>query len=482
MSQSTVCEELKDFLENKACNSWKFFTDVPFYGVTICDHNGFVVFVNAAHKHVAGIAAKDMIGSLMVGLEGSLIDKAVTGDVIMTQKSIVREQEMYLSKRKNLVYGQPIFDEEGTLRYVVSLSLDITLEQQMRRKLQQANANYIEMRHQTEKLEKILESQTAQRASDERPEMLYKSLKMENLVNLINHISDADSPVLIYGESGVGKELVAQTVHKTSNRKAFPFVDINSAAIPPTLLESELFGYEAGAFTGSNAKGKKGLFESAEGGTLLLDEISELSLELQAKLLRVLQEKKIRRVGGTQNIDIDVRIIAATNKNLEAMVEQERFRKDLFYRLNVIPLHVPPLRERKEDIPILTYFFLDKFNKKYSKNKSIETEGYICLVDLPYDGNVRQLENTIERLVLLCQHDEIVPEDILRYYYMVADTAKDNHENAEISYKSKLKGEEDTLLLNLSKKGLSTYQMAEYLGISQSTVWRKLKQLKQQDN
>lgn len=238
-------------------------------------------------------------------------------------------------------------------------------------------------------------------------EIFFKSDKMREVIDLGRKASQIKTTVLITGESGTGKELIAQAIHRASPRKAESFVAINCSAIPEQLLESELFGYVKGAFSGAD-RTKRGLFEEAHGGTLLLDEIGELPLQLQTKLLRVLQEEEIRRLGDTTNIKIDVRIIAATSRDLKQDIESGKFRSDLFYRLNVLPIHIPPLRERKEDIPHLVNYFIGKFKAKLNPRiNGIGEDVMRRLLDYPWHGNVRELENVIERGVILTDSDII---------------------------------------------------------------------------
>ena len=240
-------------------------------------------------------------------------------------------------------------------------------------------------------------------------EIIYGSKLMEELLEKASLFAKTEAPVLILGESGVGKELIAKFIHKETGRKG-KFVSVNCAAIPEDLFESELFGYEKGAFTGA-LRSKPGLFEEADGGTIFLDEVGELPLNLQAKFLRVLQENEVRRVGGTQTKKVDVKVVAATNRDLEELVKKGDFREDLYYRLNVLTLRIPPLRERPEDILELTGFFLRKFSKKYNKKVEITPEALQILLSYSFPGNVRELENLIHRLVITSM-DKIRPEDL----------------------------------------------------------------------
>ncbi len=247
--------------------------------------------------------------------------------------------------------------------------------------------------------------------------IISQNKKMKEIFLLVEKIARTDSHVLITGESGTGKDMIARAIHERSEREG-NFISINCSAIPETLLESELFGHKKGAFTGA-VEDKEGLFESAHKGTLFLDEIGEMPYPLQAKLLRVIQEKKIRRIGSTKEIKVDVRIISATNYDIERLVKEGRFREDLFYRLNVIRINLPPLRERLEDIPILVEYFVEKFSKKFEKQiKGISPDVFSIFFKYPWPGNVRELENTIEKMVLL-EEDKIltlkyVPEEIKR--------------------------------------------------------------------
>ncbi len=238
-------------------------------------------------------------------------------------------------------------------------------------------------------------------------EIVGTSEQMADLFEVIKRVAKTNATVMIYGESGTGKELIARAIHENSNRANKPFIQVSCAALPETLLESELFGYEKGAFTGANTA-KKGRFELADGGTLFLDEIGDISPAIQVKLLRVLQEKTFEHLGGTKTIKVDVRIVGATNRDLQEAIADQTFREDLYYRLNVVPITVPPLRDRKEDIPLLVAHFLEKFGSK----RKVSTDAMNLLLAYEWPGNIRELENTIERAIILGTGDAITPDQL----------------------------------------------------------------------
>lgn len=307
-------------------------------------------------------------------------------------------------------------------------------------------------------------------------DILYQSSKMEQLVNIAKKIAPTDCTVLIHGDSGTGKELFARAIHQNSSRKINDFIPINCAALPENLLESELFGYEEGAFSGAKKNGSKGLFELAHNSTLFLDEIAELSLLMQAKLLRVLQEKKIRRLGGRKFIDVDVRIIAATNKNLEQMVREGTFREDLYYRLNVVRLEIPPLRERPEDIPVLIDYLLDKYNHKLGKNLDIAPETRRVLLSYHWPGNVRELENVIERAIILADEREIQPTDLMIVPHPTQQKTNRNFQEIDDidSLKEYLAEVEKSIIMCTLKKEGSARAAARALGLSHTAILKKI--------
>ncbi|MBI5748764.1 MAG: sigma-54-dependent Fis family transcriptional regulator [Nitrospinae bacterium] len=300
-----------------------------------------------------------------------------------------------------------------------------------------------------------------------------KSNMMQGVFDLIERVSKVDSNILITGESGTGKGLVANIIHLKSKRAKNPFIKVSCAALPETLLESELFGHEKGSFTGA-IKRRYGRFEMAKDGTIFLDEVGEIPMSIQVKLLRAIQESEFERVGGEETIKVDVRIISATRKNLEKAIEDREFREDLYYRLKVIPIHIPPMRERKEDIPLLVDYFIKRFNKKLSRLVKITPEALKCLLDYDFPGNVRELENIIERSVALSTSDTINAYDI------VMAVEKDGFislRDEDIpSLKDVISKTEMTHLMKvLEKTNWNRIKAAKILGISRKNLWEKLK-------
>ena len=299
-----------------------------------------------------------------------------------------------------------------------------------------------------------------------------ESEAMHNVMALTKKLASVNTTVLITGESGVGKGLIARRLHEEGVRWKKPFVTVNCGAIPENLIESELFGYVAGAFTGSRADGKQGLFEAAQDGTIFLDEISELPLNLQVKLLQVIQERQITPVGGTRCIPVDVRIISATNRNLEELVKEGRFREDLYYRLNVVPINVPALRERPADIIPLIQMNIARCNRELGETKSISPDALSILLKYPWPGNIRELQNIIERLVITTSHNVITEDDI---FIFIKEAAEDNQINyADTSLAAALERAEKEILSRALENYKSTRAIARVLKVSQPTIVRKL--------
>ncbi|MEN6459857.1 MAG: sigma 54-interacting transcriptional regulator, partial [Syntrophomonas sp.] len=372
-------------------------------GLVVTDCKGSILRYNKAFERLAGIDSHEYLGRSVEDIrEDKIISDPVTTHVLEEKKSITIMQESKLGKHL-LTTGTPIFDEQGEITRVVCNTRDITELNLLRQKLEK-------VKNLTQHYESQIRTLKMQYTGNEK--MVITSGKMKDLIDMVIRVAAFEATVLITGESGTGKELIAEIIHANSLRNNKPFIKVNCGAIPENLLESELFGYEGGAFTGAKKQGKSGYIEMAEGGTLFLDEIAELPLNLQVKLLRFLQNKEIIRVGGESFKKIDVRIVAATNRDLSEMVENKQFRDDLYYRLNVVPVNITPLRNRKEDIPALVAHFLQIFNRKYKMHKRIAPGVINIFMQYDWPGNVRELENLIERLVVITLNKIINIEDL----------------------------------------------------------------------
>ncbi|WP_259455851.1 sigma 54-interacting transcriptional regulator [Bacillus sp. PK3_68] len=348
-----------------------------------------------------------VIGCNILDLESQgLFQPNIIGTCLKKEKKLTSIHEGRNGRRLWTV-ATPVF-HEGKITKIIVISRDITEVNELREKL-------IKVQQESEGYKQELNQLKSR--SNRKSGLVYQSQEMALLVDQIRKVTDVDSTILIQGESGVGKEVIALAVHEWSQRNSHPFVRVNCGAIPEQLIESELFGYEKGAFTGADPKGRAGYFERANQGSIFLDEVSELPLNMQVKLLRVIQEREVTRVGGTKTISLDTRIIAATNKDLWELVQAGKFREDLYYRLHVIPIRIPPLRERKEDIIPLSLYFLKHFNHLYNKDKSLSTEALEIFESHQWLGNVRELQNMIERLVVTSQDDFIHADDVLLVLY-----------------------------------------------------------------
>ncbi|WP_434640463.1 sigma 54-interacting transcriptional regulator [Thermoanaerobacterium thermosaccharolyticum] len=436
--------------------------------VCISDGSGIKVRLSSSCKKIYGLKPEELVGKSVNELEKSgMYFPSATRIVIEEKKPVTLTQKTKSGKRL-LVTAMPVFDDNNNIVRVVSISKDITNEEKLKNDLNKT-------RDLLQRYEHELAALRIEQTRDSN--LVYKSKAMEKVLELVKKVAPVDSTLLIYGETGVGKEVICKYIHNISNRSGGPFVKINCGSIPENLLEAELFGYENGAFTGARSEGKPGLFEIADKGTLLLDEIGELPLLLQVKLLRVLQEREFMRVGGIKPRKVDVRIIAATNKDLKKLVDEGKFREDLYYRLNVIPITIPPLRERLEDIPVLTYYFLDMYNKKYSFSKQITNEVIETFIKYDWPGNVRELENVVERAVIISESNFIRNNDLPSELTNI----KENSNSLDGIYVSKLmplKKASALLEYQLIKKALdengSTYKAAKVLDVDQSTIVRKL--------
>lgn len=417
LSIYNIRQKLHDIMENTDSNTAQALSEVDAslgdfldYGIDfkrvvdglddsllITDNTGKCIYVNPAYSKNTSIQPKEILGKVVMDEygPGKLFSHGAVGDVIKTGKVTfclckTSKNDIPLT---GYIIGTPLFDNQGNLQQVIALSRPIV-------QLKGLRNDFAAFVSELNQIQKQLSPTTTDAKEQLSPPMIGKETTMAPIWSLIHHIAPTDATVLITGESGTGKEVLADEIFRNSNRKNERFVKLNCASIPAQLFESELFGYEKGAFSGANAKGKPGLFELANHGTLLLDEIGDMPLDFQVKLLRAIQTKEITRIGGIKPIHLDVRIIAATNCNLKAKVADGTFRQDLFYRLNVVPIKIPPLRERKDDIEALCDFFIRKFSEKYHSSFSLTELQLDYLRSYNWPGNIRELENIMEYLVI----------------------------------------------------------------------------------
>lgn len=438
-------------------------------GICLTDGTGLVLAVNKAYSDITGIKEQQIVGHTIEDvLAQGLFNRAVTHMVIDQKKKVSQFSTISGNKKKVLITGNPFFDENGDVIQVLTVMRDLTEIISVKDKLEKAE------RESERYLDELNYYKSLQRGLTG---LIGESGSIKKIRELISYVAKTEATVLITGETGVGKEVIAREIHQKSNRSNAPYIKVNCAAIPDSLLESELFGYEKGAFTGAQNKEKLGMFELANGGTLLLDEIGEMPMTLQSKLLRVLQERELMRIGGTKSIQIDVRVIASTNQSLIKQIETGRFREDLYYRLNVVPIHIPPLRERIDDIPLLSHMMLEKFNLKYEKDKKLSQEAIHVLSQYPWPGNVRELGNVIERIIVSDDEEVIGEEGVLNVLGRLMEGNVPIHLKESTSLKEAVCQLEKDMIQKALTKHKSTYKAAKALGMSQPTLFRKAKQL-----
>lgn len=449
--------------------------DISYDVIYVSDGDGITLRVSSACEKLWGKKQEELVGKSVYELETMGIYTPSVTRIVLEKKETVSVIQRTRTGRRLMVVGTPIKDETGKIIRVVNASRDITEVDRLQSELN-------EIRQKMEGYKQELEQLKSKTLA--KNQIIYQSLEMEKVISLAYRVKDVESTILIYGETGVGKEVIASYIHHSSNRADKPFITINCGAIPEGLLESELFGYEKGAFTGAVSQ-KRGLFELANEGTLFLDEIGEMPLNLQAKLLRVLQEQTFVRVGGTKEIKVNFRLIAATNRNLYEEMKKGKFREDLYYRLNVIPIRIPPLRERKDDIFALIQHYVQYFNEKYNLSKSISNSALKKLQQYHWPGNVRELKNIVERLIVLTEKDKIKLEDLetligLNEKYDFNEEERNANDvvvHNIIPLKQCIEEAERQLLELAKKKYDSTTEIAEVLQVNQSTVSRKMKKL-----
>lgn len=474
--------------------------------LVIADKDGRYIYSNPSYTRNTGIYPEMILGRTAVEIEaeGKIFTHGAAIEVLRTKSKAFRLSTVYITGKPEVgfVAGVPIFDENGDLTHIAISSRPIftlgALQDDFHQFLNEASSlqnrpNNLPVR------------QHSNADSFESISMVGNSEALNDIRTVIAKAAPTNATVLITGESGVGKEVVADEIYKRSLRKDKPFVKVNCASIPQNLLESELFGYEKGAFSGANANGKKGLFELANGGTLLLDEIGDMPTDLQVKLLRAIQNKEITRVGGTRPIKLDIRFIASTNSDLKKKVAEGSFRKDLFYRLNVIPIHIAPLRERPEDIRQLCDYFTNIYSTKHGNQFSLTERQYSLLVGYSWPGNIRELENVIEYMaVCASQNHPELNDYMLQSILSAADASEQDNaiqsipqgisdiQQARISPQTSQKREspleefcsledavaayERQLIESVLQSSRSLREAGIKLGINASTVSRKIKQ------
>jgi PAS domain S-box-containing protein len=458
-------EEMNNFY-NGLYNFFMYSQD----GIYVVDRNGYTVQVNPAFEEITGISAEEVIGCHMTELVSKgYFDRSVALDVQKT-KSRISMVQLNRNGKVTLVTGNPVFNEKGEVIQVVSNIRDITM--------------LIQMYQQS--YERWLMNNNSEDGTMETKDVVVASSQSRKNISDLKALSAVDSTVLIYGESGVGKTLYANLIHKYSPRKDAPFVTVSCGAIPENLLESELFGYDPGAFTGANRIGKIGFLESAQGGTILLDDISDLPLSLQPKLLLFLDTGLLTRVGSVHRKRVDIRVITATNRDLKKMVEEGKFREDLYYRISVVPLHVLPLRERREDILPLARLFLHNINTRYDWKKTFSKQVMDRLVAYQWPGNVRELKNFVERIAVMSSGNVISLEDLPKDFSekvnadktgaVVDDLVRPTDLAFPMDLAHVIKKVELRIINEAIRNGGSIRAAARMLGVNPSTIVRKIKQ------
>ncbi|WP_025785888.1 sigma-54-dependent Fis family transcriptional regulator [Sporosarcina sp. D27] len=384
-------------------------------------------------------------------------------EILETKEKVSNVYHLPRPDKHVLISSSPIFDDQGNLIGAISIDQDITSIVKLNDKLALT----------TNELQKIKQQYNLQEQMGPLSGIIGKGAAIQTAKELTHKVAKTDATLLIQGESGVGKELFAKGLHEASLRKEEPFIPINCGAIPEALFESEFFGYEKGAFTGANKDGKAGKVEMADGGTLFLDEVGMLPLDMQVKLLRVLQEREVSRIGGVTSRKVDIRIVAATNSDMESMVKKGLFREDLFYRLNVVSLNVPPLRERLEDIPDLVASLVHEFSTKYNKQRpSLLNSAMDTFINYQWPGNIRELRNIVERMIIFTDKPTIHAEDLINIIPVTMNNAINKEGLAQEKALLECDRIKETLLETFGNKSAA----AKKLGISRVSLYNKIKQ------
>lgn len=443
-------------------------------GIWVTNRDCVVINVNAAAERLNDIKAKDVIGRSLFDIVGEgIIEECATPKVIETKQPVTLFSFQKKTGRSILVTATPVFDNNGNVDLVITNERDFTQLNALKEELDQNREITDKFR---DKLAEISQLEFS------KNKFICESESMRELLNVCIKVAKMEaSNILLLGESGSGKGLLAKFIHNNSTRKNKPFININCAALPTSLLEAELFGYEKGAFTGADEKGKAGLFELAHTGTLLLDEIGDLSPVLQAKLLKYLDDHEIMRLGSVKSKKIDCMLLSATNRNLNALVQKQKFREDLFFRLNTFSIKIPPLRDRKEDIFELANYYLEQNNKKYNTRCRISNKAMDVLQSYSFPGNVRELKNIIKKAVVLNDGqfiDDVIYESFQpaeNKFKFAASSEKEKVQKSFSRLSDQLNALERTIVSKTIKQFKSTRKAAKHLGISQTSIMRKKK-------
>ncbi|MCP1358690.1 sigma-54 interaction domain-containing protein [Aneurinibacillus migulanus] len=431
-------------------------------GIYVVDGAGVTLLVNQAYEQIAGFDRRELIGKHMNELmEDGYLDQSVSL-LVLEQKRRIPLMQTLGGKKEVIVTGNPVFDEEGNIQFVITSVCDITALNETKRQLEKAR-NFSELQ----------KNRYVYQGHSDKEKFIFQSEQMQRVYEQVCQVAPYPSTVLLSGPSGAGKEVIATLLHNKSGRKDKPYIKINCGAIPEPLLESELFGYEEGAFTGASRKGKIGLLELADGGTVMLDEIGEMPPLLQVKLLRILQEKQVTRIGGTKSRPLDIRIISATNRDLRAMVKEGTFREDLYYRLQVVEIQLPPLAERPEDVRLLIDHYFSFYKHEYRVDKTISADTMDILMTYHWPGNVRELKNLVESMLVSVPASVIQPVHLPRH---LSDTLHGLAPET-IKLKQKVQQYEKKLIQEALTKHHSLRKTALHLGIDHSTLIKKLKRL-----
>ena len=425
--------------------------------IFVCDKDGYMIYCNKAFESNYGIDREDMIGKTAMFLnEAGYSNQTPIPAVVKHKKKVSMEQKTITGKTL-IITATPVFDENGDIEFIVENSRDISELNSIKEKIK-LYENTISSFNKSQSL--IYNDTTI------------KGSSMKSILEIAKNVAKTNVNVLLLGESGCGKTTLAKHIHLNSKRAGKPFITINCSTISPNLLESELFGYEGGAFTGANSKGKIGLVELANEGTLFLDEIGDIPKELQSKFLQLIQDKTFTSVGGVKTKKVDIRFISATNVDLINSINQKKFREDLYYRINVVELKIPPLRDRKEDLLELIFHFFKKYSNIFNLDKSMSTEVINILLNYNYPGNMRELENIIQNILVTSSSDYIelhhLPKSVLHHVDFVKDEENNSLDNLMENY-------EKLLICKYYKNNPSSYKLAKALNISQSKASRLIR-------